>query len=94
MKRILGVGLISVVNAVYMNADIPFMPDLDCTSCIRGGWNFCLEAKNFENKTANSWGCEDKNRNPNAFLNSSTAGVNSGYVCSRALLDEMNAIIN
>ena len=93
MKRILGVGLISAVNAVYMNADIPFMPYLDCTSCIRGGWNYCLDAKNFENQTVDSWICEDKNRNPNALLNS-TGGINSGYVCSRALLDEMNAIVN
>jgi hypothetical protein len=33
--------------------------------------------------------CEQKDRNPNAFI----ANETSGYFCSRALKDEMNAIV-
>lgn len=26
----------------YTRADIPFKASLECTACIRGGWNYCL----------------------------------------------------
>ncbi len=38
------VGLISsVAFASYQRAPIPYLYELDCTSCIRGGWNYCLD---------------------------------------------------
>ena len=34
--------LCSAVVARYQKAPIPFSDSLKCTSCIRGGWNYCV----------------------------------------------------
>jgi hypothetical protein len=77
--------LCSGVLAQYQKAPIGFKSNLDCTSCIRGGHNYCVTVVN---NTIVDKDCEQKDRNPNAFINNT-----SGYVCSKALKDEMNAIV-
>ena len=87
--------LCSTVVADYRNAPIAFDPTLDCTSCIRGGWNYCLIIGGTGNGTITNWDCEDKDRQPNSFINNTDpSGVAGGWICSRALKDQMNSIIN
>ena len=86
--------LCSDVLAQYQKAPIGFKSNLDCTSCIRGGYNYCVTIGGTVNNTIFKEDCEQKDRNPNVFINNTDAsGVASGYVCSRALMDEMNAIV-
>ncbi len=42
MKSILVTLSLVSVAAVYQNASIVYSPTLECTSCIRGGYDFCL----------------------------------------------------
>jgi hypothetical protein len=43
--------LCSGVLAQYKNAPIDFRSDLDCTSCIRGGYNYCVTLGSDKNNT-------------------------------------------
>jgi hypothetical protein len=83
----------SVLGQKYNNAAIPFDEKLGCTACIRGGWNFCVTIGGDKNNTIVTEGCEDKDRNPNEKIDYVPGGVASGYFCSHALMDEMNAIV-
>ena len=86
--------LCSGVLAQYQKAPIPFQSSLDCTSCIRGGYNFCVTIGGAVNNTITTEDCEDKDRTPNVFINNTDpGGVANGYVCSNALSDQMNAIV-
>jgi hypothetical protein len=86
--------LCSGILAQYQKAPIGFKSNLDCTSCIRGGHNFCVVIGGRLNKTFVEEGCELYDRMPNAYISDTDPkGVASGYVCSRALKDEMNAIV-
>ena len=58
--------LCSGVLAQYQKAPIPFQSSLDCTSCIRGGYNFCVTIGGAVNNTITTEDCEDKDRTPNA----------------------------
>jgi len=49
--------LCSGVLAQYKKANIPFSDSLDCTSCIRGGWNYCVEIGTEKNNTIISQKC-------------------------------------
>ncbi len=50
--------LCSGVLAQYKKAPIDFKPNLDCTSCIRGGWNYCVDLSSTVNGTIQSTSCE------------------------------------
>jgi hypothetical protein len=79
----------------FQMAPIPFKTDLACTSCIRGGWNYCITIGGTVNGTIVGRGCEERDRNPNAKIdNTDPSGVAGGYVCSNALSDQMNSIVN
>jgi hypothetical protein len=43
--------LCSAVLADYQRAPIDFSSDLKCTSCIRGGYNFCVSIGGEKNNT-------------------------------------------
>lgn len=87
--------LSSGVVAQYTRANIPYQRSLDCTSCIRGGWNFCDIVGGTANGTIVSTTCDEKDRYPNAFLNNTDpGGVAGGWLCSRAFKDQMNAIVS
>ena len=89
-------ALLGFASAGYINnAGIKYNSQLDCTSCIRGGYNFCygIGPGLNNNGTAVSWTCDEKDRTPNMNI-SKDGGVAGGYVCSRGMADEMNAIIN
>ena len=34
--------LFAGAHANYTNSGVAYNADLNCTSCIRGGWNYCL----------------------------------------------------
>ena len=79
----------------YTNAPITYFRTLDCTSCIRGGYNYCLIIGGKGNGTLSSWECDDRDRIPNAFINNTDPdGVAGGWLCSHAMADQMNSIIN
>ena len=84
--------LCSGVLAQYQKAPIPFETTLDCTSCIRGGYNYCVSIGGDKNNTITNEVCQEEDKTPQAQVNT-TSGIANGYVCSRALKDEMNAII-
>lgn len=84
--------LVVGATAFYGRANIDYTASLDCTSCIRAGYNFCIDMKAQTNATVSSWTCDQNDRKPNA--QASTGGVANGYICSKALTDEMSAIIN
>ena len=48
----------------YARADIPFKASLECTACIRGGWNYCLTLGGKGAGTDSKYTCEDKHRQP------------------------------
>jgi hypothetical protein len=56
--------LCSNVLAQYQKAPIAFKSNLDCTSCIRGGYNYCETIGEALNSTILK-DCEQKDRNPN-----------------------------
>ena len=86
--------LCSGVLAQYQKAPIDFKTTLDCTSCIRGGYNFCVTIGGAANNTITAEDCEQGNRTPNAEIdNKDPSGVANGYVCSNILKDQMNAIV-
>ena len=84
------------VMSQYVPANIKFDTSLDCTSCIRGGYNFCYEIGAGPNGTVTSWDCDNKDREPdNWYINkTSSGGVAGGWVCSHKFLDQMNAIVS
>lgn len=90
--------LFTGANAVignYGKAPIPYFSTLDCTSCMRGGFNYCLLIGGTANGTLTGWTCDSKARIPNAFVNNTDPdGVANGWICSYAMADQMNAIIN
>lgn len=90
--------LFTGANAVignYGKAPIPYYSTLDCTSCMRGGFNYCLLIGGKGNGTLTGWTCDSKARIPNAFVNNTDPdGVANGWICSYAMADQMNAIIN
>lgn len=86
--------LFSGALAAYQKAKIDFRSDLKCASCIRGGWNYCLDITGAANQTLMTTTCEDKNRDPNAMVNPhDPTGVAGSYICSRIFKDQMNAIL-
>jgi len=40
--------LSSIALGDYQRASIPFDRSLDCTACIRGGWNYCNDTQTNE----------------------------------------------
>ena len=79
------------------NKNIGFKTDLDCTSCIRGGYNFCLTigpGGPNNNGTISSWNCQQEDKTPQWYIDKTNPGVPSGYLCSRGMTDQMNAILN
>lgn len=86
--------LCSAVLADYQKLPVNFSTDLKCTTCIRGGYNYCVTIGGTKNNTITSEGCEEKDRTPNAQIDDKDpSGVANGYVCSHALKDQMNAIV-
>jgi hypothetical protein len=86
--------LSSGVLAQYQKAPIPYFKSLDCTSCIRGGYNFCENIGGTGNGTVVSWTCEENDRVPNAIINKTDpGGAAGGWFCNRAYKDQMNAIV-
>ena len=86
--------LCSGILAQYQKAPIDFKSTLDCTSCIRGGFNFCVTIGGTVNNTITTEACQEENKVPEAQIdNKDPSGVANGYVCSRGLSDQMNAIV-
>jgi hypothetical protein len=83
-------ALATGVSAAYTNTTMAFTPDMDCTACIRAGFDYCI---NGSSKTlALDWNCSAHPVTPEYIMPS--GGINNGYVCSGALKDQTNAIIN
>ncbi len=71
--------------------NINFSNDLDCTSCIRGGYEFCINGtSDGATPTGNAWNCYKTKSVPSFQLPDKS--TNSGYVCSSAM-DQTAAII-
>lgn len=81
-----------VVSAQFNNATIAYKADLDCTSCIRGGYDFCISSTAVQTQTGLNWGCNQHPSNPEANVKKGSTG--EGYVCSGAFSDQMSAIVN
>jgi len=48
--------LASTASAYSANTNIAFKGDLDCTSCIRGGFDFCINGTQVQNvPTGTAW---------------------------------------
>jgi hypothetical protein len=79
----------------YTNAPITYARSLECESCIRGGFNYCLDLGSKDNQTYSSFTCDKSDRSPsNMFINETDpGGVGGGWLCSRGLADQMYAII-
>lgn len=87
--------LFSGALGAYSNANITYDKWLDCTSCIRGGYNFCLYIGGSGNGTVASWDCQNATLQPNnTFINKTTPGAPNGWLCSYGLKDQMNSIVN
>lgn len=90
-KLLISMALLTVgVTSQYTNATIPWNKDLDCTACIRAGYDFCLTGPT--KTSATSWTCNFGRTSPEYVMPS--GGLNNGYVCSNALNDQVNAIVN
>ena len=90
---ILSAGTVAALQ--YNNASGPaivFDPFMDCTTCIRAGYDYCLYADQSVNPLATKWGCFHDPVVPE--FNISKGSTNAGYVCSGALSDQTNAIVN
>lgn len=79
----------AVVADYAANPLIKFAADLDCTSCIRGGFDYCIYGTT--STIGTSWNCT-MGTTPE-FLIPNGGSVPSGYICSRAMEDQMAAII-
>ena len=74
--------------AGYNKAPIEYDQWLDCTSCIRGGHNFCLYVGGAGNGSVAGWDCQKDDKKPNnTFINRTVPGTPSGWLCSRGLSD-------
>ena len=98
MRRIIASALLigaTVVQSAYNNASsITFDSTLDCTSCIRGGYDFCLYTGTTNVTTsATSWDCNLHSRSPEAQVKNGTVTPNA-YMCSNYISDQTNAIVN
>ena len=51
-------ALIYGIKGNYINAPIKYNNTLDCTSCIRGGYNYCMNMNVSDNTTIRSWTCD------------------------------------
>ena len=79
----------------YTKADIGYARSLECESCIRGGYNYCLDLGAKDNQTYSSFTCDKGDRLPsNMFINNTDkGGVGGGWMCSRGMKDQMYSII-
>lgn len=96
MRRIIASALLigaTVVQSAYTNATITFDATLDCTSCIRGGYDFCLYTGAKATTSATSWDCNLHSRSPEANVTKSTVTPDA-YICSNYISDQTNAIVN
>ncbi len=85
--------LASTASAYSANTGIAFAGDLDCTSCIRGGFDYCINGTQVANvPTGTSWQCLKEAQNPE-YVWPETGGKASGYICSNAMSDQMAAIV-
>ena len=95
--KLLSLSLLAIVAvAKYNNASIPFDHDLSCTSCIRGGYNFCDyyhegAPGKIEKET---WNCTNQHMNPETSITKPGVWNETGYFCSNWFSSKVNAIIN
>lgn len=82
--------LIATASAGYSNASVPYQVDMDCTACIRSGFEYCINGSS--QTVATNWNCSASPVVPHFIM--PTGGKDNGYVCSGALSDQTNAIIN
>lgn len=89
----LAVALLVGVQAQYRNAtNIKWAVDLDCTSCIRAGFDYCIYGDLEEGTpTGTNWNCSATAVNPSIVWPDKS--INNGYVCSNGLADQMTGII-
>lgn len=92
MKRILALAALGTISAAqYQNGTIFYNSALDCTSCIRGGFDFCM---NFGKQTPESTNivlqskeCQLVHRGPQTNFTKPGTWDQEGYVCSRYFKD-------
>ena len=80
----------AVVADYAANPLIKFAADLDCTSCIRGGFDFCIYG--VTSTIGTNWDCNKDAKTPE-YIIPNGGSVPSGYICSNAMEDQMAAII-
>jgi hypothetical protein len=87
--------LASAVLADYSpNLEIPYAYDLDCTSCIRGGFDYCINGTvTGTTPLGTNWECNKLSQEPEIVW-PKPDGTQSGYICSNAMKDQMAAIIS
>lgn len=83
----------AAVNAQYMNSNATYLADMECANCIRSGNNFCLNIGGNGTATIINWECS-QNLTKGWEINNKSGGVPSGYMCSKGMDDQMNAIVN
>ncbi len=92
-KIVLIVAGVAVAKAQYTNSSAKYMVDLECANCIRSGNDFCLYIGGQGNGTIVNWNCSAHPVTPEWNITSS-GGVPGGYMCSKGMADQMNAIVN
>lgn len=91
-KTIIAAAALLIVGVVAYTPAIPFAADLDCTSCIRGGYDYCIYGtSDGKTPTGNTWECLKEAKNPEYVFPSD--GKPNGYVCSNAMASKTAAII-
>ena len=99
MKTIASAALLlGLATASYNKADIFYKADLPCTSCIRGGFDFCMtygkESAESNKIVLESNECLLFSKNPATNFTTPGTWDQPGYICSKYFKDEMAAIIN
>jgi hypothetical protein len=99
MKLLVGSLLVTaaVANLGHINnASIEFSPNLNCGSCIRGGYNYCdYYSYNGDKIDKNSTsGCFSDLREVETTITKPGVWNETGYFCSRWFENKLNAIIN
>jgi hypothetical protein len=86
-------GAFGAQNAAYKNASIPYTDkNMDCSNCIRGGYDFCLFRTFPDNTTHLDFtNCTQWAITPE--LNSeSTVAEKNRWICSGAFKDQLQAL--
>ena len=100
MKLLVVSLLTTVAVAHYNNASLEYAPNLNCESCIRGGYDYCDFYSEDAGKIIKNSSSACFNETRGEFRDNETTitqpGVwnETGYFCSGWFLNKINSIVN